>query len=182
MTSRQLASAAAAASLAGVAVLGLSAPASAQVYPPASGAGTISDTTVVPGQTVKVNSGSGTFTPGTGVAVAITCADVTGTVTADGTGNAPFTFTPPAGTPAGPCTVVFTGTNGRAAAKVSVPFTIVLPVAGGGGPVAGGGLPRTGSDQIVPLTITGIALVGVGASSIVAARRRRETQTPGGLA
>lgn len=183
MTSRHLASAAAAASLAGVALLGLSAPAFAQVYPPAGGA-TITDETVAPGQTVTVNSGPGTFDAGTDVTVVVTDTDVSGTVTADANGNAAFTFTLPVGTPAGPTTIVFSGTNGGEAATVSVPFTVVASgAADGGGQVDdGGALPRTGSDEIVPLTITGIALVGVGASIVVAARRRREAPMPGGLA
>jgi LPXTG-motif cell wall-anchored protein len=45
-----------------------------------------------------------------------------------------------------------------------------------------GELPRTGADQLVPLTITGVALVGIGAGIVVASRRRRETSMPSGLA
>ena len=42
-----------------------------------------------------------------------------------------------------------------------------------GGAGGGGSLPRTGSDAVVPMAASGIALVLVGASVVVVARRRR---------
>lgn len=184
MTSRKLASAAAAASLAGVAVLGLSAPAIAQNYPPAATtrAG-ITDSTVVPGQTVTANSGSGSFAPGSSVEVSVL--GVSETRTADADGNVSVTFRVPDNTRPGRFSVVFSnGTN-----RVEVPFTVVAAAASGPGqgqqrqqPNRLGSLPRTGADQLVPLTITGVALVGIGAGIVVASRRRRETSMPSGLA
>lgn len=182
MTSRKLASAAAAASLVGVAVLGMSAPAIAQDYPPASGStpAAITDSTVVPGQTVTANSGSGSFVAGSSVEVRVL--GVSTTRTADASGNVSVSFKVPDNTRPGRFSVVFSNSTNR----VEVPFTVVAAAASGPGqgqqPNRLGGLPRTGADQLVPLTITGVALVGIGAGIVVASRRRRETSMPSGLA
>ncbi|MBW3640751.1 MAG: LPXTG cell wall anchor domain-containing protein [Actinobacteria bacterium] len=181
MTSRKLLSAAAAASLAGVAVLGLGTPAFAQDYPPADSPAAISDSTVVPGQTVTANSGSGSFVAGSSVDVMVL--GVSTTRTADASGNVSVTFRVPENTPPGDFSVVFSNDTNR----VEVPFTVVAAAAAGPGQgqgqqQTGFGLPRTGADQIVPLTITGVALVGIGAGIVVASRRRRETSMPAGLA
>lgn len=179
MTSRKLASAAAAASLAGVAVLGLGTPAIAQDYPPANEPATISDSTVVPGQTVTANSGSGSFVAGSSVDVMVL--GVSTTRTADASGNVSVSFRVPENTRPGRFSVVFSNSTNR----VEVPFTVVAATAAGPGQgqrQGGSGLPRTGADQIVPLTITGVALVGIGAGIVVASRRRRETSMPAGLA
>ena len=179
MTTRTLTSTAAAVALAGAAVLGMSAPAAAQQYPPRSGA-TISDSTVVPGQKVTAVTAPGSFVPGTTVTVTIPGTSVTGTAVVGANGSASFTFTLPRGTAAGRYSVVFSG-GGRTA---SVAFTAVAAAAAGPGNGQGNGqgnLPRTGSDQLVPLTITGLVLVGVGGGIVVASRRRRES-LPGGLA
>lgn len=61
------------------------------------------------------------------------------------------------------------------AQRVEVPFTVVAAAAAAPGQGQRSNLPTTGSDQLVPLTITGVALVGIGASIVVASRRRRET-------
>ncbi|MBW3648184.1 MAG: LPXTG cell wall anchor domain-containing protein [Actinobacteria bacterium] len=179
MTSRKLLSAAAAASLAGVAVLGLGTPAFAQDYPPADSPAAISDSTVVPGQTVTANSGSGSFVAGSSVDVMVL--GVSTTRTADASGNVSVTFRVPENTPPGDFSVVFSNDTNR----VEVPFTVVAAAAAGPGQGQGQtgiGLPLTGADQIVPLTITGVALVGIGAGIVVASRRRRETSMPAGLA
>ncbi len=189
MSSRKLASAAAAASLAGVAVLGLGTPAFAQDYPPANEPATISDSTPVPGQRVTVNSGAGSFAPGSKVDVMVLPRSgaesvdrgVNTTRMADASGNLTVTFRVPENTPPGRFSVVFSNDTNR----VVVPFTVVAAAASGPGQAqrpSGSGLPLTGADQIVPLTITGVALVGIGAGIVVASRRRRETSMPAGLA
>ena len=193
MTSRKLASALVTASLAGAAVLGVSGPAAAQTgseLPQTPGA-TVSDSTPVPGQTVTVTTGPGSFTPGSTVGFSIPGLNITGSVVAGATGAATFTFTVPAGTAPGRFNAVFSGTLAGVARTVSVPFTVVAAAAAGPGrgqgasgqSAAGRGasLPRPGADQMVPLAITGIALVGVGAGIVVASRRRRE-DLPGGVA
>jgi len=177
MSFRKLASASAAASLAGVAVLGISAPANAQSYPPASTPPSVSDSTVVLGQMFTINSGNG-FCPGGTAQVTVfgttTPADV------DGNGNASKSVTVPAGTAPGRQTATFRCSDGK---TVDVAFTVVAAAAAGPGR---GQLPQqlstTGSEQLVPLTITGVALVGIGAGIVVASRRRRETSMPSGLA
>jgi LPXTG-motif cell wall-anchored protein len=194
MTSRKLASAAAAASLAGVAVLGMGAPALAQTspcYPPPCSS-SISDSTVVPGQTVTVTTGSGFAGPGGMVGFEVL--GLTFTRTADATGKASLTFKVPAGTAPGRYFVNFSSStsfpNGDGTAVIGdslgrVPFTVVAAAAanpGQGQRIPSSGLPLTGSDQIVPLTVAGIALVGIGAGIVVASRRRRETSMPGGFA
>ena len=156
-------------------MLGMSAPVAAQDYPPASGA-TISDTTVLPGQQVTVVTAPGSFAPGTTVTVTVPGTSVSGTAVVGANGSASFTFTLPLGTAPGAYSVVFTGGGSTA----SVAFTVVAPVTAGGGG-GQGNLPRTGSDQLVPLTITGLVLVGVGGGIVIASRRRRES-LPGGLA
>ena len=179
MTFHKLASASAAASLAGVAVLGMSAPAIAQNYPPADTPPSVSDSTVVLGQQFTLNSGVG-FCP-------LPTADLTvfgapRDAAVDTVGNASATVTVPDGTQPGRQTATFA----CAGDTVDVSFTVVAAAAAGPGqgqqPNRNVGLPRTGADQIIPLTITGVALVGIGAGIVVASRRRRETSMPAGLA
>jgi LPXTG-motif cell wall-anchored protein len=177
MSFRKLASAAAAASLAGVAVLGMSAPANAQSYPPAKTPPSVSDSTVVRGQMFTLNSGNG-FCPGGTAQVTVfgkmTQADV------DGNGNASESVTVPDRAAPGRKTATFRCSDGE---TLKVAFTVVAAAAASPGQgQRQGGLPRTGADQIVPLTITGVALVGIGAGIVVASRRRRESSMPAGLA
>ncbi len=187
MSFRKLASASAAASLAGVAVLGMSAPAIAQDYPPASErtAPSVSDSTVVLGQMFTLNSGNGfCFEVPDEVTAVVEVFDDIMEADVDGNGNASATVTVPEGTAPGRQTATFECIDGE---TVEVSFTVVAAAAAGPGQGQqpdrrGGGLPRTGADQIVPLTITGVALVGIGAGIVVASRRRRETSMPAGLA
>ncbi len=83
----------------------------------------------------------------------------------------PTSFTVPQNARPGRAAVVFTS----GAQRVEVPFTVVAAAAAAPGQGQRSNLPTTGSDQLVPLTITGVALVGIGASIVVASRRRRET-------
>ena len=175
MTARRLASAAAALSLAGAAMLGMSAPAVAQTapYPPAPTAPAgISDETVVLGQTVTANSGTGSCPTDSNAQATVFGGPSPTRLAADG--NATTTFTVPDDARPGRNEVVFTCAQNR----IVIPFTVVAAQAANPGR---GQLPRTGSDQLVPLTIAGVALVGIGAGIVVASRRRRET-LPGGLA
>lgn len=187
MTTRKLASAVAAATLAGASVVGMAAPALAQSLTPVTRG--VSDSNITAGETVTVNTGSGSFVPGSTVTVTIPGLGISGSVVVDGLGNARFQFTVPAGTRPGTFSVNFVG----APAPVSVPFTVVASAAAGSGSgstgsgagtgsrAAGSSLPRTGADQMVPLAISGLALVGVGGGIVVASRRRRE-DLPGGIA
>jgi LPXTG-motif cell wall-anchored protein len=196
MTSRKLASAAAAASLAGVAVLGMSAPAIAQDYPPAKTPPSASDSTVVLGQMFTLNSGNGfCFADPEGITAVVEVFDDILVADVDGNGNASASVTVPEDTAPGRQTATFECIDGD---TVDVAFTVVAAAAAGPGqgqrPGQGqgqgqgqqanrlGSLPRTGTDQLVPLTITGVALVGIGAGIVVASRRRRETSMPSGLA
>lgn len=178
MTSRKLASAAAAASLAGVAVLGMSTPAIAQDYPPANTDPSVSDSTVVLGQQFTLNSGRG-FCPEP--TADLTVFGGTRQAGVDAVGNASATVTVPDGTQSGRQTATFA----CAGDTVDVSFTVVAAAAAGPGQgqrPSRSGLPLTGGDQLIPLTITGVALVGIGAGIVVASRRRRETSMPAGLA
>ncbi len=191
MTSRKLTSAVAAASLAGASVVGMAAPALAQSNTPVTRG--VSDSSITAGETITVNTGSGSFLPGQNISVSIPGLGITGAVRSDGLGNASFTFKVPAGTAPGTFQVVFSGPPASGVTNpVSVPFTVVASSGSGSGSSSGSGsgttartsgssLPRTGADQMVPLAITGLALVGVGAGIVVASRRRRE-DLPGGIA
>jgi hypothetical protein len=209
MTVNKFSAATAAASLASVAVLGLTAPAFAQTYPPASGGGvSITDTTPAPGQAVTVSVGAGTFDPGSSVTVSIPEFEISGTVTAAANGGASFTFDVPSGAQPGSVSVSFSGTLDGASVDREISFTVDAAASGGdddgqddgggqadddgqsaGGGQGGGGqsdrdggLPFTGSDELVPMAITGIALVGAGAFVVAAARRRTSTDMPSDLA
>lgn len=192
MTSRKLASAVAAASLAGASVVGMAAPALAQTGSTTPVTRGVSDSSITAGETITVNTGSGSFVPGSTVTVTIPGLGISGSVVVDGLGNARFQFKVPAGTAPGNFSVNFAG----APAPVSVPFTVVASAAAGSGTgstgsgstgtgtaarASGTSLPRTGADQMVPLAISGLALVGIGAGIVVASRRRRE-DLPGGIA
>lgn len=191
MTSRKLASAVAAATLAGASVVGMAAPALAQSNTPVTRG--VSDSNINAGETITVNTGSGSFLPGQNISVSIPGLGITGGVRSDGLGNASFTFQVPVGTAPGTFQVVFSGPPASGVTNpVSVPFTVVARAAaagsgsgstgaGTGARASGSSLPRTGADQMVPLAISGLALVGVGAGIVVASRRRRE-DLPGGIA
>lgn len=205
MTSRKLASAAAAACLAGAAVLGMGAPAMAQTgseLPQVAGA---SDSTPAPGQSVTITTGSASFTPGSTVRFTLVGSSVSGTAVANRFGSASFTFVVPLDTPPGSAVVRASGTLAGVARTVDFPITVVASstaapaqggsaggqtsgsqtsgsqTSGGQSAAAGRALPRTGSDQMVPLAITGVVLVGAGAGLVIASRRRRE-DLPAGIA
>jgi LPXTG-motif cell wall-anchored protein len=175
MTSR-LTAALAASALAGMALLGLAAPASAQTYDDNESAG-VSDSTVTPGQPLTATSGDGSFTPGETVEYGVESTyQRLGEVKADSDGAATATFEVPENLSAGRHDVVFTSVaSGK---QVRVPFTVVSSAAASPGR---GQLPRTGSEELVALTVAGLGLVAAGAGMVVVARRRR-SELPTGIA
>ena len=156
------------------------------------------------GGNARGNTGCSQFAPGRRVAVTAESTPIpVGIGTADEGGAVTIDFIVPTALTDGRHDLVFTDIVSRSNV-VRVPFNVAGgPTSAGAGQGAGGAgqgtgaggagqgtggtgqgsaLPRTGSDQLVPLTITGLALVGIGASVVVAARRRRETAMPTGLA
>lgn len=156
---KRITAGAAAAALAAVALVGVAAPAIAQSGPQQTAG--VTDSTATPGQTITFNSGSGSFTPGSSVQVAVL--NSTFTRTAAQNGNVSLTFTVPRGTAPGQYEAVF------GSRQVVVPFSVVAAAG-----TSGSQLPRTGADSVAELTAAGIALVGVGAGMVLVARRRRE--------
>ena len=166
----------------GVTALTLAVPASAQTYPPTSPPGNSGNTpagtqaqgvpfrdgTVVrPGQRGTVAFPAGSFTPGSEVTGTFGGTAVgTAIVGKDGSVNFPFTIPRSAG--AGEVTVLISGVSNGASTQRTLTLTVAGAAAGGAL-----GLPRTGSDAVVPMAASGIALVVVGAGVVVVARRRR---------
>ncbi len=203
MNTTRLTASLAAATLAGATMLALSAPALAQTYNETTPAGA-SDDTVVLGQSFTLTTGEGKCDPQAPVGV-----DIEGSgfsearvTTADGNGEASIEFTVPQSAQPGPAAAAFSCTLNGDINTVVVPFTVVqasstTPAGGtsGGSRTDGsagastggstgssaGQLPRTGSDDVVAISLAGTALVALGAGMVVVARRRRET-TPAGLA
>lgn len=178
MTSR-LAATAAAATLAGLAVLSMGAPAFAQAYDDTTSPGA-SDETVVRGQSFTLTTGDGECTPRTPVTVDIEgrgfSDDRNTTATDDGT--ATIQYTVPQEAQPGRATATFRCPLGASVNTVVVPFTVVAAAAAGPGR---GQLPLTGSDALAEIAIGGAALVAVGVGLVVVARRRRGS-LPTGLA
>ena len=182
MRARPLGQVLAFAAVSGVTALSLAVPASAQTYPPTSPpgnsgntpAGTVAqgvpfrDGTVVrPGQRGTASFPAGSFTPGSEVTGTFGGTAVgTAIVGKDGSVNFPFTIPDTATFGAG--TLVLSGVSNGASTRRTVGLTVAG--AAGGGAL---GLPRTGTDAVVPMAASGIALVVVGAGVVVVARRRR---------
>ena len=176
MSSTTFGSAAAALTLAGLAVLGTAGPAvaqSAECYP--SCPRSISDSTPVPGQTVTVTTAAGSFAPGEAVEYGVESTyRRLGATTADASGAAGATFRIPTDLSAGAHDVVVTGSSGDV---VRVGFRVVAADRGGAedrdDDGVGGALPFTGSDDLVAISSTGAALVAAGVGLVVVSRRRR---------
>ena len=177
MTMHKMSSVAAAVGLAGLAVLGTAASASAAPSPESCAYGmtcqvSVSDSTVVRGQSVTASTGAGAFAPGSTVTVKVLGS--TYTVTAASDGSASITFTVPDHAKPGTRHAVFTGGG----ATVRVAFEIVagsveaVVVAEDEAVTGGSALPFTGSDDVVALSVAGLTLVGAGAGFVVVARRR----------
>lgn len=198
MLVRRLARTLAAAAVVALAVVGTPAVALGQtatdcsdpgaVYPPGSceepvQVTAVSDSTPARGQQMRATSGTGSFDPGTQVEYGVRSTYIRlGTTTVDATGAADATFTLPTSLADGQHHVVFTGV------KNGVPTTVRLPVTVSGGATGAstsrtvvdsragllGALPRTGSQDLVPVGAAGITLIVVGAGVAVVARRRRQ--------
>lgn len=187
MSLSRVGAAAAAAALSGLAIFGFQAPASAQTYPaspsPAAATqGDSTDSTPARGQQVGITADPGSFDPNSGFTFFLDCGDGvqrgSGSGTAESDGSVDFQFTVPDDAPDGTCTLVLNGTLNGAASQVNIELEIQGDGSGGAGgsdtDTDGGALPRTGSQEILPLTAAGIALVVGGAAMVVVARRRRD--------
>jgi LPXTG-motif cell wall-anchored protein len=146
-------------------------PAGAQQYPPGAFFLSLSDTTVVPGQTITV---TGAVTPGA-TSVTFTFFSVAqdlGSATPDADGNVSTSLTIPTDATLGDHTITATDSTGL---EVSADVTVVsADGAGAGAPGAAGAagaLPRTGSDSL-PLLPVGAGLVAVGGVILLVTRRR----------
>jgi len=168
----------------------LSGTASAQSYVGGQPTASASATTVVEGNSLTV-TGSG-LTPGDQVTATVTPGGRSlGTKTVGVNGVVSFTFST-AGFGPGNFTVRLTSPLG---VSLSVPFTVVSAspagfasgsggfVSGSGGSVAGSGgsasgsgssgLAFTGAAAVIPISIAGLALVGLGAGAVIVSRRRQ---------
>jgi hypothetical protein len=145
-------------------------PAGAQQYPPGAFFLSLSDTTVVPGQTITA---TGAVTPGaTSVTFTFSSAPQTlTTATPDADGNVSASLTIPTDAAAGEHTITATDSTGL---EVSASVTVVAADGAGaaapGGPAAAGALPRTGGDSL-PLLPVGAVLVALGGVCVLVARR-----------
>jgi len=161
----------------------LSGTASAQgTYPPSQPTVSASATTVVEGNSLTVTASG--LTPGDQVTATVTPGGTSlGTKTVGANGVVSFTFST-AGFGPGNFTVRLTSPLG---VSLSVPFTVTSasPAAfasgpqssGGSGGIASGsgssGLAFTGAAAVVPISIAGLALVGLGAGAVIVSRRRQ---------
>lgn len=167
-------------------------PGGAQQYPPGTFFLSLSDTTVVPGQTITA---TGRVTPGaTSVSFAFFSEEEdVGTSVPDDDGNFSHTLTIPSNATPGNHTITATDNTGL---ELSAAVTVVSAGAGAGaggagagaagagaaagkGAVgarevgAGGGLPRTGDNLAVPLLRAGAVLLALGGLLVFLTRRRR---------
>ncbi len=164
----------------GVAVVVLivaGAPAEGQApYPPAANFLTVSDTTLVPGQTFTITSG--TYLSGTDVTFTFLSQPVgLGSAAVDADGVATLTATVPQAS-VGTHTVTANGT-GADGEPLSVSTNVTVVATDDGTAAAGTGtsdLPRTGGEP-VPVARIGAALLAVGAGLVFLTRRRRRAAT-----
>jgi hypothetical protein len=164
--------------------------AGAQQYPPGTFPLTLSDTTVVPGQTITA---TGTLTPGaTSVSFAFHSEeDDLGSTTPDAAGNHSASLTIPTNATLGSHTITATDNLG---AQASAGVTVVAAgggagAAGAGGGAAGagvagagavgggaaGGLATTGDNSSLPLLRVGAVLLALGGLLVFLTRRREES-------
>lgn len=126
----------------------------------------VSDTTVVPGQSVTASAR--TFMPGSPVTFTLFSQPITlGTVDANSEGVATITFTMP-DVPAGEHTLRASGT-GDDGAPLTVDTTLTVVGAG----ASARALPTTGSDGTISTTQVGLAALVVGGLLVLAAQKRR---------
>jgi len=159
-------------------VLVLQSAASGQGYVAPSGSLVLSASEARPGGTVTV-SGAGCL-PNSTVSIAFQPGGVPlGTAQAGANGAFAATVTVPADATAGTHTITTTCTGANGQPRVlSSTVTVLGTDLSRGGPLGtdlstGGPLPRTGSSNVVPQSLAGVALIGVGGVAVVAGRRRR---------
>ncbi len=150
-------------------------------YPPGQCKLKLSASALRAGQSLTI-SGDG-FTPGTTVSFLVDGV-VIGTAIADPTGHASLTFTVPMGTSVGRHSLSMSGGGRLLTSSVMVRSATQGSVLTGGtqggastaSQFSGGGssLATTGAGELIPVAGGGAALVGLGAMTMLAARRRRE--------
>jgi LPXTG-motif cell wall-anchored protein len=156
-----------------VALVVIAAPAGAQQYPPAANFLAVSDTTVVPGQTITITTG--TYLSGSTVTFTFFSDPTTlGSAVANAVGVASAQATVPADAPLGTHTIQASGESADGPLVQTVSVTVV-PAAQAGAAVTGA-LPRTGSNGTIPLTRVAAVLVAGGGALVFAARRRRHRE------
>lgn len=159
--------------LTGVALLALAAPAMAQ-YPPAAPVVAVSDTTVVPGQTIGV-AGDG-WLPGSQVTFTFFSTPVVlGTANVDANGQFTSQVTIPADATEGPHTLRTTGTDAASQPRTVDVALNVVSAAAPAGVTPAPGLPRTGSDAFGAL-LGAAGLLTLGSAALVVARRRNRAE------
>lgn len=196
MNARRLRHVVAATVLSGVATVSFLSPASAQDYPePTSGPGNAptsppgnsgntpasdraegvpfrEDGDVRPGQRGHVSYGPGTVDPNGQVNGRFESTPVPlGFVRATSTGAFTFAFTVPKSAAPGQHHAIFASVKNGVPVELSVPINVVAAADANTGVL--GALPRTGSDAVVPMISTGVALVLAGGGVVLVARRRR---------
>jgi LPXTG-motif cell wall-anchored protein len=154
-----------------LAVALIASPAGAQPYPPAAGALTISDTVVVPGETVTLSFG-GSPPGSTWTFTFLSEPVVLGTATADANGVVTFTTRIPAD--AAPGTHTIQAVN-EAGTVVSVTVTVAGEAAQA---TSGRNLPFTGSNTAWLVRLGVVLLVGGGLVFLAARRRRTTSREP----
>jgi LPXTG-motif cell wall-anchored protein len=204
MTTGRLTKGLTALSVAAVAFVGVQAPAMAQAppadrpcgpgqgqppaYPPGQpGSASASDDTPVQNQRITFTAAPGTFDPGSQARACLRDSSgrvfSLGLVTVNPNGSATISFNIPSDAAAGTAVLSFQGVRGGSYADVSDTITIRAAGASAAAPGRTGStgsqarsaaLPRTGADQLVPLSVLGGSLVLAGAGVVVASRRRRE--------
>jgi LPXTG-motif cell wall-anchored protein len=150
--------------VAAAALLGGATTSSAQA-PAYNGAAVLNDSTADPGQTLTITATG--CAPGFQATGTVNGLNIPlGPATVNPNGTVTFSFTVPAGTPAGTYTA---SVNCGAASVLGVTFT-VNPASTGS--VGGGSIPRTGDDSSVPLAQVGVALLALGCGAVFVAKRR----------
>jgi LPXTG-motif cell wall-anchored protein len=158
-------------------------PAGAQQYPPSAFFVSVSDTTVVPGQTVTV---SGSVTPGaSGVEVSFFSVEVSlGSATPAVDGAFSLSATIPSDATVGEHTITAVDSTGL---ELSTGVTVVgagqataaAAGAAGAGGTGGGGLARTGGESLPLVGIAAVLLAG-GGLLVLGSRRRRHASSSRG--